>query len=155
MALESKTNLQQETLEKVQELIAINIDSNKGFGDAISKIDDVNVTSLFRELAQQREDQAMELQNLVATNREEPAEEGSAAAALHRTWMNLRAALGGGTAAILEEAERGEDIIKDKYEQVLKETSGSAVNDLLQKHYAAVKAGHDRVRDMRDQYKSG
>jgi uncharacterized protein (TIGR02284 family) len=38
------------------------------------------------------------------------------------------------------------------YEEVLKETAGSAVNDVLTRQYAKVKAGHDQVRDLRNAY---
>lgn len=66
----------------------------------------------------------------------------------------MRSKLNSGDAyVILIEAERGEDHIKDAYEDVLKETAGSAMNDLLQSQYAKVKAGHDKVRDLRDAYK--
>ena len=54
---------------------------------------------------------------------------------------------------VLIEAERGEDHIKEAYEDVLKATAGSAMNDVLQAQYARVKAGHDKVRDLRDAYK--
>ncbi|TWT39087.1 PA2169 family four-helix-bundle protein [Blastopirellula retiformator] len=56
--------------------------------------------------------------------------------------------------AILAEAEAGEDHIKHAYEDALKETAGSAMNDVLQKQYAQVKQGHDRIRDMRDAFKA-
>ena len=59
---------------------------------------------------------------------------------------------GGDPYVILIEAERGEDHIKEAYEEVLKETAGSAMNDVLTDQYAAVKAGHDKVRDLRDSF---
>ena len=52
--------------------------------------------------------------------------------------------------AVLSEAERGEDAIKARYEDVLKENPGNPVSDVLHRQYASVKAMHDRVRDMRD-----
>jgi uncharacterized protein (TIGR02284 family) len=112
----------------------------------------MTISSLFRELASQREQQAAELRTLVAANFEEPDHEGSYAAAAHRAWMDLRAAFGGGTHAMLSEAERGEDYIKGKYEEILKECAGSAVTDVLNRQYRAVKLAHDRVRDLRDTY---
>jgi uncharacterized protein (TIGR02284 family) len=66
--------------------------------------------------------------------------------------MDLRAAFGAGTHAMLSEAERGEDYIKGKYEEILKGTAGSAVTDVLNRQYRAVKIAHDRVRDLRDTY---
>ncbi|MCA9300088.1 MAG: PA2169 family four-helix-bundle protein, partial [Phycisphaerales bacterium] len=52
--------------------------------------------------------------------------------------------------AVLAEAERGEDVIKEKYEDVMRRAAGSAVNSLLLDQYASVKEDHDTIRDMRD-----
>ena len=155
MSTETKLSLSQETLEKLQELIQVNIDSRDGFNESAAQIDDMTITSMFRQFAAERDEQAAELRTIVAANREAPQETGSMAAAAHRMLIDVRAALGGGVPAILSEAERGEDYIKGKYEDILKDTAGSAMNDGLHRHYAAVKAAHDRVRDLRDAYNEG
>ena len=86
-------------------------------------------------------------------NNEDAQDDGSVAAKLHRVWINIRGKLNGGDAhAILAEAERGEDHIKEAYEDVLTETAGSAMNDVLTAQYAKVKEGHDKIRDLRDSY---
>jgi uncharacterized protein (TIGR02284 family) len=150
--METKTSLNKATVDKLQELIQVNIDSHDGFNDAASNSEEMTISSLFRELAAQRQQQAAELRTLVAANFEEPDSEGSYAAAAHRAWMDLRAAFGGGTKAMLSEAERGEDYIKGKYEEIVKECAGSAITDVLNRQYRAVKLAHDRVRDLRDTY---
>ncbi len=155
MGTETKLNLARETIDALQELIQVNIDSRDGFNEAAAQIDDMTISSLFRQLAEDRNEQASELRTIVAANREEPEDSGSLSAAAHRMLIDVRAALGGGVPVVLSEAERGEDWIKAKYEEVLKQTAGSAVNDVLSRHYAAVKAAHDRVRDLRDTYNEG
>ncbi len=153
MSLETKTDLKPATLSKLQELIRINIDSEEGFQEASQQIEDANVKAVFMELSGQRSQNAVQLQDYVEWNGKKPRDEGSYAAAFHRTWMNLRSMLSGGDShAVLCEAERGEDSIKQAYEDALKETAGSAVNDVLTRQYATVKAGHDRVRDLRDSF---
>tara|TARA_R110002072_G_scaffold14013_1_gene58386 strand:+ start:14458 stop:14760 length:303 start_codon:yes stop_codon:yes gene_type:complete len=98
---------------------------------------------------------AAELQQYVEFNGKEAEDDGSVAAKTHRIWINIRGKLNGGDATvILIEAERGEDHIKDAYEDVLKDTAGSAMNDVLTAQYAKVKAGHDKIRDLRDAYKA-
>jgi uncharacterized protein (TIGR02284 family) len=155
MVMETKTTLAKSTVKKLQELIQINIDSYNGFNEAADQVSDTALAELFRDLGAERSAQASELQSIVAANAEDPRDEGSMAAAAHRTWMDLRAALSSDdVGAVLSEAERGEDYIKDKYEDVLKEPAGSAVNDVIQRQFAAVKATHDRIRDMRDEHKS-
>ena len=136
----------------LQDLIQVNIDSRDGFQDAVDNLEDQHssLAVLFRHVSRERDAQAHELQAMVAQNAEQPAKSGSVAAAAHRTWMDIRAAFGGGDQAILSEAERGEDHIKEKYESALKDLTGCACVGTLQKQYAAVKASHDKVRALRD-----
>jgi uncharacterized protein (TIGR02284 family) len=150
--METKTALTKETINCLNDLIQVNIDSRDGFRDAAENVENLTISSLFTELSNQRNDQASELRSLVTANAQEPTDSGSFAAAAHRAWMDLRSAFGGGTAAMLSEAERGEDYIKGKYESALKGHAGSAVTDVLNRQYASVKAAHDRVRDLRDSF---
>jgi uncharacterized protein (TIGR02284 family) len=153
--METKTSLRDETVSSLQNLIQYNLDSRDGFRHAAENVKEIAVANMFVQLAEERDRQAHELQSLVNNNGEAPAREGSYAAAAHRTWMDIRKALGGGLSAVLSEAERGEDYIKGAYESALKDQAGSAVNDVLQRQYASVKAAHDRVRDMRDAHAEG
>ncbi len=60
-----------------------------------------SLVTLFLGLANEREHQANELQEIVVHNSEGPKVSGSVAAAAHRAWMDIRSALGGGEHAIL------------------------------------------------------
>ncbi len=153
MAAETKLSLTQESLDVLNELVQVNIDSRDGFRHAAGEIKEVAVSNMFMQMADEREHQAQELKSLVALNGEQPENAGSFAASAHRTWMDLRTALGGGLQVVLDEAERGEDYIKAKYEDALKKNAGTAASDVLHRQYAAVKAAHDRVRDMRDAHR--
>lgn len=153
MSLETKTDLNDSTIQKLQKLIRANIDSYNGFHESAEEMDNTQLSMLFRELGDQRSAMASELQKFVEFNGEEAEDDGSVAAKTHRIWINIRAKLNGGDPyVILIEAERGEDHIKAAYEDVLKETAGSAMNDVLTDHYRVVKAGHDKVRDLRDSF---
>ncbi|TWU44295.1 hypothetical protein Q31b_18310 [Novipirellula aureliae] len=154
MALETKTDLNENTIQKLQKLIRANIDSYNGFHESAEEIDDSRLKVLFKELGDERSAMASELQNYVDFNGDDAEDDGSVAAKTHRIWINIRSKINGGDPyVILIEAERGEDHIKEAYEDVLKETAGSAMNDVLTEQYAKVKAGHDKVRDLRDAYK--
>lgn len=151
MSLETKLDLNKETIKKLQTLIQANIDSYNGFHESAEEMKDKQLSQLFRTLGDERSAMASELQQYVAFNGEEPREDGSVSAKMHRIWINIRGKLSGGDAhAILSEAERGEDHIKHAYEDVLKETAGSAMNDVLMEQYRQVKMGHDKIRDLRD-----
>ena len=151
--METTMNLREDTVERVQNLIQTNIDSAKGCLEAAQKVENATVTRLFSDLALERSAQADELKKFVRLNREEPEDSGTATGAMHRMWMSFRAAINGGEPkVILIEAEKGEDKIKAQYEETLRETAGSPLNSVLLRQYAAVKAGHDRVRDLRDSF---
>lgn len=151
MAMETRTTLNDQIVDQLQDLIALNIDSSKGFRAAADVIESQAVATLFRQCAVERETQATELQGLVGMNGERPKDSGTAKGALHRWWLEARGKVQQGDEhAVLAEAERGEDAIKQRYEEVLKGNPGTAVNDLLQRQYAAVKRRHDQVRDLRD-----
>jgi uncharacterized protein (TIGR02284 family) len=152
MAVETKQALTTETIAALQELIQINIDSRDGFRQAAGALDDLTLKSAFEQLADDRDEQADELARYVAWSGQHPRKEGSVAAAVHRSWMSIRELMSSDdNYAMLCEAERGEDTIKGAYEKALKRSAGSAMNDVLLRQYAAVKAAHDRIRDLRDE----
>ncbi len=154
MAMSTHTpTLTQKSIDWLQSLIQINIDSRDGFREASENLKYSNPTlsERFCHLSSARDRQADELQAMVAGNAETPTTSGSFSAAAHRTWMDLRAVLGGGDQAILDEAERGEDQIKAKYEEALKDMGGNEpCCDTLREHFAAVKSSHDEVKALRD-----
>jgi uncharacterized protein (TIGR02284 family) len=153
MSSETKVNLKPETVENLQDLIQANIDAFDGLREAAEEIDDISISTLFRDIALERSNFASELQDFVAWNGEEAIGEGTFAAAVHRAWINVRSKLNSGDPyVVLVEAEFGEDHIKEAYEESLRQTAGSEINTLLQRQYVRIKAGHDRIRDLRDLY---
>jgi uncharacterized protein (TIGR02284 family) len=135
----------------LQDLIQVNIDSRDGFRQAAESLEDLTLQSTFEHLADERDQQADELARYVAWSGEHPRRDGSVAAAVHRTWMRIRELLSSDdNHAALSEAERGEDAIVSSYEEALQTTAGSAMHDVVQHQCAAVKAAHDRIRDLRD-----
>lgn len=153
MSLETKTKLTSETISIVQELVKINVDSRDTFQELADATGNASVAIMFRELASERNRNVAELESLLNFNREKPDESASVAATYHRIVIGLRSALGAGTATMLSEAESAEDKIQNKYEEVLKREPGSAVRDILQRQYSAVRAAHDRVRAIRDAHR--
>ena len=155
MTVETVSTLEDTTVETLRDLVQINIDSRDGFREAASQTKNPALKSDFEKYAQQRDQQAEELLTYVELNGDERDIEGSYAAKFHRTWIEVRSALSfDDTQVVLDEAERGEDVIKDAYESALKETAGSAVNDVLMTHMGQVKASHDRIRSMRDAHRN-
>ena len=143
--------LDKNTIAWLQALIRVNIDSHKGFEHAAEEVSDPDLTGLFRDCAIQRAAFAEELERLVAGSATEPLDEGTLLGRLHRAWLDLKARLKEGDPhAILVEVERGEDALDSLYESAIFRTTGSPVNDVLHSHLRAVRASHERIRELRE-----
>ncbi|MFY9256447.1 MAG: PA2169 family four-helix-bundle protein [Fuerstiella sp.] len=153
MTVETKANLSEKSIQNLQDLIQINIDSINGLKDAAEGVNDDRVENLFRDVLAERASFALELQVYVEWNKERAIVSQSLAGRVHQLWMDVRSKLNGGDPyVILIEAERGEDSIKAAYEHALSDNPASAVGDVLHQQLTIVKSGHDRIRDMRDLY---
>lgn len=139
-------------ISTLNDLIQTCRNGEEGFREAAEKVEDTELSGLFSEYAQQRARFAMELQTHVQRLGGEAETSGSAPGAIHRAWLDLRAAVqGGDRKAILAEAERGEDVAKDKYESARKEQElGGELRQIVDRQYEDVRAAHDRIRSLRD-----
>jgi uncharacterized protein (TIGR02284 family) len=70
--------------------------------------------------------------------------------ALHRAWMDLKSALGGGDHAILAATESVEDHAISKYRKALAESLPADVRGIVESQFASVKQSHGKVRAFRD-----
>ncbi len=149
--METTSHLREETIEGLQDLIQVNIDSCRGYRAAADEIENPRIASLFRECATERQAFSEELKRYVEMNAVEPKDSGTVQGTLHRWWLELRATVQGGDEhSVLSEAERGEDAIKHRYEEIMRSTTGSPVSSVLMQQYQSVKRRHDQIRDMRD-----
>jgi len=135
-------------------LIKTTIDSIKGFDDSAEHADDSRFSSLFREFAQDRRQVVASLQQQVRQLGEEPEDDGSLAGAAHRVFVDLKQAIATrDDKAIIEEVERGEDYLKEKYETALKDDSISGpVRSAIEEAYRSVRAGHDKASQLKHSY---
>ncbi len=139
------------TISTLNNLIETCKDGQEGFKQAAEGVDRSDLKTLFYELGQQRAKYAGELQALVRELGGDPETTSSTAGALHRGWINIKSVVTGkDDAAILNEAERGEDIAVNAYKKALEETLPTNVQTIVQQQSTEVKSAHDRVRDMRD-----
>lgn len=146
--------LRPSTIAAIRDLIAANLDSSRELETAAAAIQDTGVARLLREIAVQRGEHVIELQNALTIRKIEANFAGTLTGTLRRLWLELRAAVQGGDPyAVLVETERAEDVIKKAYEAAVRECDDNPISVLLQAQFATVERGHDRVRELRDQAK--
>lgn len=150
MSIQTPANMTKDTLDRVMDLIKINIDSSRGWNEAAEHVDAPALAAEFKRIGGVRASYAERLRSIAKLNDEDPPESGSLKAMAHRWWLNVRDMMSDGPHAMLAEAERGEDEIKELYEKVLVETAGSPINALLHEQLTEIKATHDVIRDLRD-----
>ena len=86
-------NMNEDAVKHLNTLISTNKDSQKGYQEAAEEAENGEYKSLFNEYAGQRGRFASELQSEVRSLGGEPTESGSAAAAAHRVWLDVRNAV--------------------------------------------------------------
>ena len=126
-------------------------DGEQGFKEAAEGVERSDLKSAFYEYSQQRSQYAGVLQGLVRSLGGDPDTGGSLSGAVHRGWINIKAAVTGrDEAAILNECERGEDYAKEAYEEALKTALPSNVEDVIRQQSQGVQAAHNRVKELRN-----
>jgi uncharacterized protein (TIGR02284 family) len=127
-------------------LTATLIDSVNGYRDAASHADSGRFQELFRKFADERSRVVEQLRAQVTTLGGNPEDDGSFLGKTHQRFLDLKAAVTGrDDKAIINEVERGEDYLKEKFEAALKD------GDLSQESRAAVEAAYQSVRQGHDQ----
>ena len=144
-----------EDTRSLNELIETCKDGEQGFIRAAEDVKETTLKKVFTEGAGRCRSGASELQTLVRNMGGTPEEDGSVKGAIHRGWMDLKTKFTSrDSVAVLEEVERGEDYAKARYAQALKADLPPNIRAVLQRHYDGAVANHDRVRDLRNEYRA-
>jgi len=139
----------------LNDLVETSKDGETGFRSAAEDTQDAALKPVFLKRAEDCSTGAADLQELVARLGANPQGGGSLAGAVHRGWVNLKAAVSPRTdLAILEECERGEDVAKARYGKALEVTLPEDIRVIVQRQYDGVLRNHDQIRDLRDRYRA-
>jgi uncharacterized protein (TIGR02284 family) len=141
-----------EKIDVLNDLTETLKDGQHGFQTAAKDVKSPELALVFQRYATQRAEFASKLQAHVLALGADVEKSGSLAGSVHRGWINLKSALSSNEPqAVLEEAERGEDAAVAAYRKALERTDLDApTRALISSQYAAVKAAHDHVRNLRD-----
>ena len=126
-------------------------DGQEGFQESAESVTDSTLKTAFYEFSQQRAQFVGELQALVRDLGGDPENSGSISGAIHRGWIDLKAIVTGKSdAAILNEAERGEDVAKGYYRDAAEKNLPANVSSVVNKQYQAIQSAHNQVKQWRD-----
>lgn len=126
-------------------------DGQEGFREAAEAVDSSEAKTFFGECSQQRAKFVGELQALVRGLGGDPENSGSTLGAIHRGWIDLKAAIAGNDEhSVLVECERGEDSAKKAYKDALEKGLPADIRSTVEAQYNAVLTCHDRVKAFRD-----
>ena len=140
-----------EVIATLNGLIQTCKDGEEGYRQAAEGVEAANLKTLFQDLSHQRLRFAVDLQGFVRTYGGDPENEGSFSGALHRGWMEIKAAVAGNDEkAILNECERGEDTAKRNYQTAFEKALPPEINEVLRTQFASVRAAHDQIKALRD-----
>jgi len=140
-----------EAITTLNTLIATTIDSITGFEDSAQNIDNERLREIFRQRANERQRIVEELRAEVRRLGGNPEDDGSFLGKAHQRFEDLKAAITGrDEKAIVNEVERGEDYLKNKWQAALQsgELHGE-VHDLVERLYQSIKDGHDQMSQLK------
>ncbi|MFL5403921.1 MAG: ferritin-like domain-containing protein [Gemmatimonadales bacterium] len=138
-----------EVASTLNQLIQICKDGESGFRAAASETKEANLSRLFESYAQQRAEFGAELQLEVRRLARDPVDSGHAAAALHRSWIDIKAGITGrDDGVVISEAERGEDLAVRAYRKALNTDLPADVRVLVERQFVQVQEAHDHVRSL-------
>ena len=132
-------------------LIATLIDSVNGYEDSAANIDSPRLQQLFRERASERQQVVESLRAEVRRLGGNAEDDGSFMGKTHQRFLDLKAAVAGrDEKAVINETERGEDYLKEKFETAL--NSGHLSGEsraVVERAYQSVREGHDQVSALK------
>lgn len=126
-------------------------DSVNGYRDAADNAEGSQFQQIFRDNASERERVAGELAGEVRRLGGTPDEDGTVLGKTHQAWLDLKAAVTGrDDKAIINEVERGEDYLKEKFEAALADDSLTAESrQIVERVYQSVRKGHDQISQLK------
>jgi uncharacterized protein (TIGR02284 family) len=140
-----------EAISTLNTLIATTIDSVTGYEDSAKNIHDDRLREIFRSRADERQRVVEDLRSEIRRLGGDPEEGGSFLGKAHQRFEDLKAAITGrDEKAIINEVERGEDYLKEKWQAALQ--SGDLhgeTHDLVERCYQSVKQGHDQISQFK------
>jgi len=150
----TETTTAKETIDVLNDLVAINNDRVAGYEKALdeTKDTDADLKSLFTSMIDESRKLKLKLATEVQALGGEYDRGTTASGKLYRAWMDVRAVFTGHDRyTVLANCERGEDAAQHAYKDALEENHlPDYIRTLLSEQKQTLKASHDKIRALRD-----
>lgn len=132
-------------------LIETTLDSANGYKDAAEHVDNPQYKTMFAERSSKRMELTRRLQDEVRTFGGKPEDDQSMVGKMHNKFAEMRGAVAGHSdKGVIDEVERGEDVIKKKYEMAVQdEELPPEVRAVVTEAYQSVKRDHDDISQIK------
>jgi len=140
-----------EEISTLNTLIATTIDSITGYENSAKDVDSERFREMFRQRADERQRVVEELRGEVRRLGGNPDDDGSFMGKTHQRFEDLKSAItGGDDKSIINEVERGEDYLKEKFETALDSDALSGDSRaVVERCYQSVRSGHDQMSQLK------
>ncbi len=133
-------------------LVKLGIASEKGFNVAAENVKNRGLKVMFKTYAQERAKFVAELRSAVREMNGDPAEGGGPLAAIHRGWINIKAAMTIGQPAtenvVLGEVVRGETVALRTYQDMLERPLPASLRWKVERQMERVAEVHQHALDL-------
>ncbi len=148
---------QEELNGVLNDLIKINNDRIEGYQRALeeTKDADVDLKSMFKEMADQSMKYVNELTQEVARMGGDASDNTTMSGKVYRVWMDLKAAVTGHSRkTVLENCEFGEDVAQKAYDTALESDSymTTDIRQMIASQKSELKKSHDIIKQYRDMH---
>ncbi|MBS9523049.1 PA2169 family four-helix-bundle protein [Litoribacter ruber] len=146
-------NPNKNTIDKLNDLIAIAADGREGYENAAENIEDHGAKASFRQFSQERASYVNQLQQeIIGLNGKPKDSDGDVQGALHRAWLEIKSTFtGGDREAIVNGCITGEESAIESYEKALeKEYISGSTRSLLNEQLSGIKNALNVIKSYRD-----
>jgi len=140
-----------DVVSTLNDLIETCKDGQEGFKTCAEDIKNPELKALFLKHSEECREAAAELQNEVRTLGGDPETSTSVSGDLHRRWVDVKSIFTGkDEEAVLNEAERGEDVAIKAYKKALEKPLPANVHAIIERQFHGVQRNHDQVKALRN-----
>ena len=138
-------------------LLATLTDSINGYRDSAENIENGRLKELLLDWAEERSRVAEDLRSEVRRLGGDPNDDGSFLGKSHQVFLDLKSAVTGrDDKAIINEVERGEDYLKEKFETALQSDKLiGETRSVVERAWTSVRSGHDRIAEIKHSMDAG